>query len=47
MTKNVLAALILAAGVSRAASPADDVTPLNVKPGLWETTTVQERSGMP
>lgn len=43
MTKNVLAALILAAGVSRA----DDVTPLNLKPGLWETTTVQERSGMP
>jgi hypothetical protein len=43
MTKNVLAALILAAGASRA----DDVTPLNLKPGLWETTTVQERSGMP
>jgi hypothetical protein len=43
MTKNVLAVLILAAGVSRA----DDVTPLNLKPGLWETTTVQERSGMP
>src|ERR1035438_6147263 len=43
MTKNVLAVLILAAGVSRA----DDITPLNLKPGLWETTTVQERSGMP
>ena len=43
MTKNVLAVLILAAGASRAA----DVTPLNLKPGLWETTTVSERSGMP
>ncbi len=43
MTKNVLAVLILAAGVSRAA----DVTPLNLKPGLWETTSVSERSGMP
>lgn len=44
MTKNVLAALILAAGVGRAA---DDLKPLNVKLGLWETTTVSERSGMP
>ena len=43
MTKNVLAVLILFAGASLAA----DVTPLNLKPGLWETTTVQERSGMP
>jgi hypothetical protein len=43
MTKNVLAVLILAAGASLAA----DITPLNLKPGLWETTTVQERSGMP
>jgi hypothetical protein len=44
MTKNVLAVMILAAGVSRAA---DNVTPLDLKPGLWETTTVSERSGMP
>jgi hypothetical protein len=43
MTKNVLAVLIVAAGVSRAA----DVTPLNLKPGLWESTSVSERSGMP
>jgi len=43
MTKHVLAVLILAAGASLAA----DLTPLNLKPGLWETTTVQERSGMP
>jgi len=43
MTKNVLAALTLAAGVSRAA----DLTPLNLKPGLWESTSVSERSGMP
>jgi hypothetical protein len=43
MTKNVLAVLTLAAGLSRAA----DVTPLNLKPGLWETTSVSERSGMP
>jgi hypothetical protein len=43
MTKNVLAVLILAAG----AALADDITPLGLKPGLWETTTVQERSGMP
>jgi hypothetical protein len=42
MIKNVLAVLMIA-GVSRAA----DVTPLNLKPGLWETTTVSERSGMP
>jgi hypothetical protein len=43
MTKNVLAVLIVAAG----AALADDVTPLNLKPGLWETTTVHERTGMP
>jgi hypothetical protein len=44
MTKNVLPLLILAAGISRAA---DNVTPLDLKPGLWETTSVSERSGMP
>ena len=44
MTKNVLPLLMLAAGISRAA---DNVTPLDLKPGLWETTTVSERSGMP
>jgi Protein of unknown function (DUF3617) len=42
MRKNVLATLAVAV-VSQAA----DVTPLNLKPGLWETTTVSERSGMP
>jgi hypothetical protein len=44
MTKNVLPLLILAAGISRAA---DNVTPLDLKPGLWETISVSERSGMP
>jgi hypothetical protein len=43
MTKNVLGTLILAAAVSRAA----DLTPLNLKPGLWETTTISERGSMP
>ncbi len=33
----------MAAGASHAA----DLQPLNVKPGLWETTTVTEQSGMP
>src|SRR5579864_185551 len=42
--KSAFCALILAAGAVRGA---DDVTPLNLKPGLWETTTVSERSGMP
>ena len=44
MTKHVLAVLILTAGASMAA---DNMTPLNLKPGLWETTSVSERSGMP
>jgi hypothetical protein len=45
MTKNVLAVMI-AAGVGLAA---DNPTPLDLKPGLWETTTVSERNmpGMP
>lgn len=43
MTKNAISILILTA----AACPAADVTPLNAKPGLWEVTTVTERSGMP
>jgi hypothetical protein len=42
MIRNVAAALIFAAGLMRAA---DDLTPLDLKPGLWETTTVSERSG--
>jgi hypothetical protein len=44
MLKNVLPLLLLAAGIS---SAADNVTPLDLKPGLWETTSVSERSGMP
>lgn len=36
--------LILAAGTSFAA---DGLTPLDVKNGLWETTTTTEHSGMP
>ena len=44
MLKNALSIVILTAG---AALAADNVTPLNVKPGLWETTSVSERSGMP
>ena len=44
MTRNVPAVLILAAGLSWAA---DNVTPLDLKAGLWETTSVSERSGMP
>lgn len=42
--KYILPILIFAAGVSLAA---DDLTPLDVKSGLWETTTITERSGMP
>ncbi len=42
--KSAFCALILAASAVRGA---DDVTPLNLKPGLWETTTVSERTGMP
>ena len=41
MTKNVLWVLMLGAGVSRAA---DNLTPLDVKTGLWEITTIGERS---
>lgn len=41
MMKHALTILIAAAGVVFAADP----TPLNLKPGLWETTTVTERSG--
>ena len=43
MMKNALSIVILTAGASLAA----DVTPLNLKPGLWETTSVSERSGGP
>jgi hypothetical protein len=43
MTKNALSIVILTAG---AALAADNVTPLNVQPGLWETTSVTERSGV-
>jgi hypothetical protein len=42
MKKNVLVVLILAVGASRAA----DVQPLNVKPGLWETTMTTEMGGI-
>jgi Protein of unknown function (DUF3617) len=42
MTMNILLALILAAGVSKAA---DTLTPLDVKTGLWEMTLVSVRSG--
>ncbi len=44
MNKNVFLVLTFAAAVCRAA---DNATPLDLKPGLWETTTVSERSGMP
>jgi uncharacterized protein DUF3617 len=43
MMKNAVSIAILTASACRAA----DVTPLNLKAGLWETTTVSERSGMP
>lgn len=42
--KHPFTILILAAGASWAA---DNLTPLDVKGGLWETTTITERSGMP
>jgi Protein of unknown function (DUF3617) len=32
--------------LTAAASQAADMTPLGVKPGLWETTTVTDRGGM-
>lgn len=41
MKKQALALLIAAAGAASAADP----TPLSIKPGLWESTTVTERSG--
>jgi hypothetical protein len=44
MIRHTFTILILAAGVSRAA---DDLTPLDVKSGLWETTSTTERGGMP
>jgi uncharacterized protein DUF3617 len=44
MMKNALSMLILTAAASRAA---DNPTPLNAKPGLWEVTSTSERSGMP
>ncbi len=44
MRKLFPAVLIAAAGVSRAA---DTLTPLDAKVGLWDVTTVTERSGMP
>ena len=44
MMKKALSFVILTAGASFAA---DHATPLNVQPGLWETTSVTERSGMP
>jgi hypothetical protein len=43
MTKNALSIAILTAAACQAA----DVAPLNAKPGLWEVTSVTERSGMP
>ncbi len=44
MTKHVLSLAILTAV---AACAADSITPLSANPGLWETTSVTERSGMP
>jgi hypothetical protein len=44
MMKSALSIVILTAGACHAA---DNVTPLNVQSGLWETTSVTERSGMP
>jgi len=44
MMKNALCIVILTAG---ACSAADNLTTLNTKPGLWEVTSVTERSGMP
>ena len=42
--KHVFGIAILTGGACWAA---DSLTPLNAKPGLWEVTTVSERSGMP
>jgi hypothetical protein len=42
--KTTFCILILASGACFAA---DGLTPLDVKTGLWETTTTTERSGMP
>jgi hypothetical protein len=44
MMKSLLSIVILTAAASRAA---DNLVPLDAKPGLWEITTVTERSGMP
>jgi hypothetical protein len=44
MMKNAVSLAILTACACRAA---DNLTPLNAKPGLWEVTSVSERSGMP
>lgn len=41
--KSTFGIFVLVASFSRA----DDLTPLDVKSGLWETTTVSERGGMP
>ena len=42
--KHAFTTVILLAGACRAA---DNLTPLDVKPGLWENTSVTERGGMP
>jgi Protein of unknown function (DUF3617) len=42
--KHASTILILLAGACRAA---DNLTPLDVKPGLWENTSTTERGGMP
>jgi hypothetical protein len=44
MTKNALSFVILAAGACWAA---DNLTPIDAKAGLWEVTSVSERSGAP
>jgi hypothetical protein len=44
MTKNALSIVILTAAACQAA---DNITPMNAKPGLWEITSVTERGGMP
>lgn len=44
MKKNIWKIAIVSAGVCLAA---DNLTPLDVKGGLWETTSTTERSGMP
>ncbi|HTB14278.1 MAG TPA: DUF3617 domain-containing protein [Bryobacteraceae bacterium] len=44
MIKNAVSLAILSACACRAA---DNLTPLNAKPGLWEVTSTTERNGMP